>query len=81
MSCNNEQYRQVCGPEIRELHRKLDRLDEAIRGNGKVGILTRLDRLEQLQAQRRRMFWIVAGALVTAGVTLVLQIVQIALKV
>lgn len=81
MSCPSDQYRTICSPEFRELHAKLDRLDEAIRGNGKVGILTRLDRLEQLQAQRRRMFWIVAGALVTAGVTLVLQIVQIALKV
>ncbi len=36
-----------CKNEFRAIHTKLDSMDEAIRGNGKPGINTRLDRLEQ----------------------------------
>jgi hypothetical protein len=39
-------YDRVCKGEFAELHAKLDKLDEAIRGNGKPGIQLRLDRLE-----------------------------------
>ena len=35
-----------CKNEFRSIHTKLDAIDEAIRGNGKPGINTRLDRLE-----------------------------------
>lgn len=46
---------------------KLDRLDEAIRGNGRPGILIRLDRLEQDARRQGRLIWMVVGACLTAG--------------
>lgn len=60
-----------------EIHRKLDNLDTAIRGNGKPGILLRLDRLEQSEARRNRLIWFVVGAFVTAIVSLALEILRL----
>ncbi len=51
--------------EFAAIHRKLDRLDEAIRGNGKPGILIRLDRLEQDAKRQGKLIWIVVGTCVT----------------
>jgi hypothetical protein len=48
----------------REVIEKLDRLDRAIRGNGKLGLVTRVDRLEQSESTRRRLTWIIVGAVV-----------------
>jgi hypothetical protein len=71
MSGCAEQYENVCSRQFQSLHRKLDQLDEAIRGNGKPGIQLRLDRLESAETARRRWFWLIAGAVVTfAGTNL-----------
>ena len=64
----SEQYETICRGEFQELHTKLDRMDEAIRGNGKPGIQLRLDRLESSQVTRNRLLWLVAGAVVTLAV-------------
>jgi len=71
MGCENAQYEAVCKGEFAELHAKLDRLDEAIRGNGKPGLQRRLDRLEMAAAVRSRLAWMVAGAAVTLAATAV----------
>ena len=63
MSCAS-QYESVCQKEFQEIQRKLDQLDEAIRGNGRPGIQTRLDRLERFQ----NFIWFVCGAGITAGI-------------
>ena len=57
--------------EFAAIHRKLDRLDEAIRGNGKPGILVRLDRLEQDAKRQGKLIWLVVGAGVTGFVSMV----------
>lgn len=44
---------------------KLDRIDNTIRGNGKIGILTRLDRLEQIRIFKSKLFWIGVGIAAT----------------
>jgi len=49
------------------MHKKLDRLDEAIRGNGKPGILIRLDRLEQDAKRQSKLVWLIVGAAVVAA--------------
>ena len=49
--CSDNQYEKICKDEFGSVHTKLDKLDEAIRGNGKVGITTRLDRLEQIEVR------------------------------
>jgi hypothetical protein len=63
--CPSEQYEMVCKAEFTELHAKLDKLDEAIRGNGKPGIQLRLDRLENAESKRSRLLWLLIGALAT----------------
>ena len=65
MSECSDQYDRVCKGEFASVHVKLDRLDEAVRGNGRPGIQVRLDRLESAEVVRSRMLWIIAGAAVT----------------
>ncbi len=68
MCPTSEQYETVCKGEFASIHSKLDRMDEAIRGNGKPGIQLRLDRLESTEAVRSRLLWIIAGSTVTLAV-------------
>ena len=75
MSGESSQYDRVCKDQFGSVHTKLDRLDAAIRGNGKPGIQTRLDRLEVAQATRSRLLWIIAAALVTLAVGAVWKLV------
>jgi hypothetical protein len=73
--CGNEQYERVCKGEFASIHTKLDRMDEAIRGNGKPGIQLRLDRLEAAEAIRSRLVWIIAGSTVTLALSAVWKLV------
>jgi hypothetical protein len=65
MCVGSSQYERMCKGEFASIQSKLDRLDEAIRGNGKPGIQLRLDRLEAAEAVRSRLMWIIAGSTVT----------------
>ena len=65
MGCQNEQYENICKDQFGSVHEKLDTLDEAIRGNGKPGIQTRLDRLEQDRLYRSKVAWFIIGAITT----------------
>ncbi|MCL2646123.1 MAG: hypothetical protein FWD61_03845 [Phycisphaerales bacterium] len=76
MNQNNCQYERICRSEFAGLHSKIDRLDEAIRGNGKPGINLRLELLETAVAYRRRLTWIVIGAFISAGASAVMQLIQ-----
>ncbi len=60
------EHKEACQREFETINRKLDRLDEAIRGNGRPGIQTRLDRLEQNADRQSRLMWIIMGAMATA---------------
>ena len=75
MCPDTEQYDRVCRGEFSEINIKLDRLDVAIRGNGKPGIQRRLDRLEESAAIRSRLLWIIAAAAVTGAVSLAWKLV------
>jgi hypothetical protein len=55
-----------CQNHFESIHRKLDRLDEAIRGNGRTGITVRLDRLEQDAKRQAKLIWLIVGAVITA---------------
>ena len=72
---DSDQYERVCKGEFSSLHTKLDRLDEAVRGNGKPGIQLRLDRLETSQATRSRLLWLIAGATTTMAVSALWKLV------
>jgi hypothetical protein len=71
MTCNNEQYEDVCKGEFAELHKKLDGMDQAIRGNGKPGIQLRLDRLEQERMSRSKVTWFIIGCVATVAGSIV----------
>ena len=67
----------ICRHEFKQIHRKLDHLDDAIRGNGSPGINRRLDRLELAAAARKRLTWIVLGAFASAGASAAMQLFQL----
>ncbi len=69
----NGQYEKVCKDEFAAIHTKLDRLDEAIRGNGKPGLQLRLDRLEAVEKSRSKLTWLIAGVIVTLAITAIWQ--------
>jgi len=75
MSGCSEQFEQFCKPQFDAIHVKLDKLDEAVRGNGKPGILVRLDRLESAEMTRSRLLWIIAGSTVTLAVGAIWKLV------
>ncbi len=73
MNCDH-QYDTVCREEFKLLHRKLDQMDEAIRGNGKPGIQRRLDRLESSDSTRARALWMLFGAALSCAVALAMKL-------
>ena len=75
MCSDSDQYDRVCKGEFASIHTKLDRMDEAIRGNGKPGIQLRLDRLEAAEAVRSRLMWIIAGSTVTLALGAVWKLI------
>jgi len=75
MCSDSDQYDRVCKGEFASIHAKLDRMDEAIRGNGKPGIQLRLDRLEAAEAVRSRLMWIIAGSTVTLALGAVWKLI------
>ena len=75
MCSDSDQYDRVCKGQFASIHTKLDRMDEAIRGNGKPGIQLRLDRLEAAEATRSRLLWIIAGSAATLAVTALWKLV------
>ena len=56
-----EKYEAICKSEFAQLHAKLDRLDVAMRGNGKLGIVMRIDRLEQSRHWIGKAVWFGLG--------------------
>ena len=68
-------YDRVCKGQFSSIHTKLDRLDEALRGNGKPGIHLRLDRLESAEAIRSRLLWVIAGCVAMLAVQAVWKLI------
>ena len=73
MCTETAQYERVCKSEFAEIHVKLDRLDEAIRGNGRPGIQLRLGQLEASRRSWSRLIWIITGAAVALAVSSIWQ--------
>ena len=73
MCDGNGQYERVCKGEFAAVHTKLDRMDVAIRGNGKPGIQVRLDRLESSARSRSRLIWIILSVAATLTVSAIWQ--------
>ena len=56
---------EICQKQFEAIHGKLDRLDEAVRGNGRPGITVRLDRMEQDAKRQGKLVWLILGAVAT----------------
>jgi len=81
MCAVSEQYENICKQEFAEIKAKLDRLDEAIRGNGEVGLKTRIDRLERSDLIRSKLLWLITASAITGAVSLVGDLVLRMIKV
>ena len=68
-------YERMCRDHFNAIHEKLEEIDTAIRGNGKVGLVTRVDRLEQTERVRGRVMWTVVVACIGTLVTVVVKAV------
>lgn len=44
---------------------RVESLDDAIRGNGRIGLLMRVDRLEIVEKNRSRLLWVIAVSVLT----------------
>jgi hypothetical protein len=51
------------------MNKKLDKVVSAIDGNGKPGLTTRVDRLEQSSRLRGKVIWLVVAAIISACVS------------
>ena len=60
----SEQYKAVCKQEFMEIKKSLSIIDKSLRGNGKVGMVVRIDRLEQAEATRSRLLWVIATTVI-----------------
>lgn len=52
-----DRYELVCRERFDRLERKLDAIDRLLRGDGAAGLVTRVDRIEEANRQRRRWMW------------------------
>ncbi len=75
MCGSQHQYESVCRDEFGKINSKLDRLDYSIRGNGRIGIVTRIDRLERAEKIRTKLMWLIAGSCLTAAMSLLLAVI------
>ena len=70
-----EQIERMVANEFATIRARLDKLDEAIRGNGRPGIQLRLDRLESAEATRSKLLWIITGTVVSTAIAMTWKIV------
>ena len=63
--CEDNKVPDMCKNSFNILFEKIDVIDKAIRGNGRLGIQTRLDRLEQFAGIRSKLLWLMAGIVIT----------------
>lgn len=69
-----------CSAEIAKLSDKIDRIDEAIRGNGHPGLKQRIDRLEQIETDRSKVKWMIVTAMFSGIGSLAILVIQLAFK-
>jgi len=50
--------------KLDDLDKKLDTLIDAIKGNGKLGLVLRIDRLEQARKRHVKLIWVLLGGFV-----------------
>lgn len=59
VTTHEERWSQVCEPALKRIEARLERIDDALNGNGREGLNVRVARVEQGQS---RIWWIIAGA-------------------
>ena len=64
-----------CEKNFEILFKKLDKMDEAIRGNGKPGIQARLGSLESKAKSQSRLLWMLVGACLSVATTVAIALI------
>jgi hypothetical protein len=67
MTPRNEQHDESLRRELDAIHETLKHLDEAIRGNGRMGLAMRIDRLEQIYVNNKRIYWLLIGIIANSA--------------
>ena len=62
------------------LKKRIDECDEAIRGNGKPGLNTRVAKLEQSMSTMAKIIWLLAGSIVTSVASIAVMAVTLLIK-
>jgi len=70
-----DRYEDTCKDAFRQLFSTLERIDEALRGNGKPGLTLRVDRLEQRANTLSQFKWLAIGATASGVVSLVVGMI------
>ena len=63
-----EQWKNVCRAEFEKVHSAIARSDAAIRGNGRFGLVSRMDRLALAAKRRIRLLRLLIGAVIPLAV-------------
>ena len=69
MSGEHDPMFETCQEKFELLFQKLDKIDMAIRGNGKPGLNQRMAQIETDARRTARLIWLVVGAAVTGLVS------------
>ena len=65
-----------CAKRFDTIDATLSRIDVAMRGNGTIGITTRVDRLEQGSKRISRLMWLVVGGAIGGWFVIVTYLVS-----
>jgi len=65
--CSVDRYDEVCKPALDRLESQSNKILSYLEGNGRPGLLLRMDRIEQSKAGISRFAWFVLGILGSAG--------------
>lgn len=60
----NDEFQERCHQEFQAIHRKLQSLDDSLRGNGRPGINQRVGALEHCASGRKKLDWIMLTSIV-----------------
>ena len=56
-----DRYNLICRERFDRIEKKLDAIDKLLRGNGSIGLVTRIDRIEEAERRRRKWTWALWG--------------------
>jgi len=75
MPADRCRFSDECHREFKQTREAIQRIDEAIRGNGKPGLVTRMTLVEDTISSMKKLMWLVIGTAITTVGGLLLKII------